>query len=63
MEAIVREIGQVPRYDVNRLMKLFCDLQSQRHIQLEYGRPSLNFAEKCRQWIMGTNFAKLWPAS
>lgn len=30
MEAIVREIGQVPRYDVNRFMKWFCDLQRVR---------------------------------
>lgn len=30
MEAIIREIGQVPRYDVNRFMKWFCDLQRVR---------------------------------
>ncbi|KAM5180723.1 uncharacterized protein ACMZJ9_001259 [Mantella aurantiaca] len=30
MEAIVREIGQVPRYDINRFMKWFCDLQRAR---------------------------------
>ncbi|KAM5135825.1 uncharacterized protein ACMZJ9_017872 [Mantella aurantiaca] len=30
MEAIVREIGQVPRYDINRFMKWFGDLQRAR---------------------------------
>eukprot|EP00079_Xenopus_tropicalis_P015258 XP_004912709.1 PREDICTED: uncharacterized protein LOC101733854 [Xenopus tropicalis] len=30
MDAIVREIGQVPRYDINRFMKWFCELQRVR---------------------------------
>nr|AAH72122.1 Xmc protein [synthetic construct] len=30
MDAIVREIGQVPRYDINRFMKWFCELKRVR---------------------------------